>query len=327
VQSFAAGTRENGRVADRRPHSAKPVVDRLICWHNPLVVPNHGVTVALSIDRSRIFQIFKYAVYALLTVNIYLFFAEEWAAMSHRFSDGIAGADIVEGFAASIDTAAWVILLLMFELETYILDDKQFTRRVTWTLHGLRASCYAFIVYAFYGYIVKLAFLLGAEPLLGIADLCGLVDGQWAYAIDLDEYALLSIDNCSTFSTAGSFMQLPGLSAVVDQNGLTEIVRLAWVDVINAGVWLLVVLVLEFDVRLQEQNRLVGSALKFSNLSKYILYSVLLFAAIYWGFKGDFVDFWDAFLWLVAFVFIELNVFEWRQESEAELKLSPGPAR
>lgn len=47
---------------------------------------------------------------------------------------------------------------------------------------------------------------------------------------------------------------------------------------------------------------------------KVVLYSSLLFAATFWGLKGDFVDFWDAFLWLVAFVFIELNVFEWRQE-------------
>ena len=30
---------------------------------------------------------------------------------------------------------------------------------------------------------------------------------------------------------------------------------------------------------------------------------------------GDFVDFWDAFLWLVAFAFIELNVLEWHQEA------------
>jgi hypothetical protein len=55
--------------------------------------------------------------------------------------------------------------------------------------------------------------------------------------------------------------------------------------------------------------------LRVSNASKFALYSLLLLAAIYWGVKGDFVDFWDAFLWLVAFVFIELNVFEWRQES------------
>ena len=43
-------------------------------------------------------------------------------------------------------------------------------------------------------------------------------------------------------------------------------------------------------------------------------YTTLVLAAVYWGFKGDFLDFWDAALWLFAFVFIELNVFEWQQE-------------
>ena len=104
---------------------------------------------------------------------------------------------------------------------------------------------------------------------------------------------------------------------VLDAASNTEIVRLAWVDVINAGVWLLVVAVLEIDVWLQEHHRYEGLALKASNAIKFVLYSMLLLAAIYWGFKGDFVDFWDAFLWLVAFVFIELNVFEWREEDKA----------
>lgn len=232
-------------------------------------------------------------------------------------------ADIIEAFAASIDTAAWVVLLLMFELETYVLDDEQFTPRVTWTLHGLRAFCFTFIVYAFYGYIVKLLFLLGATPLAGVADICSVVDGSWAYAIDLDEYTILTAANCAEMSSAGAFLQLPGLTAIADQAGLTEIIRLAWVDVINAGVWILVVIVLEIDVRLQERGRLAGTALRVSNLSKYLLYSILLIAAVYWGVKGDFIDFWDAFLWLVAFVFIELNVFEWRQESEARHDLLP----
>ena len=49
---------------------------------------------------------------------------------------------------------------------------------------------------------------------------------------------------------------------------------------------------------------------------------LLFFAAVYWGIKGDFVDFWDAFLWLVAFVFIELNVFDWRQEALEEQQLT-----
>jgi len=269
----------------------------------------------LIIDRSRLFQLFKYTVYALLTVNIFLFFAEEWAATAHRFTDGIALDAIIEGFAASIDTAAWVVLLLMFELETSVLDDSQFTPRVTWSLHGLRAICYTFIVYAFYGYVIKLLFLLGATSFPGPTDLCTLVDGQWAYAIDLDEYAVLTAGNCQALSNSREFMQFAGLSALVDPAGYMDILRLAWVDVINAGVWLLVVLVLEIDVRLQERDLLTGLALRVSSTSKFFLYATLLFAAIYWAAKGDFVDFWDAFLWIVAFIFIELNVFEWRHES------------
>ena len=153
-----------------------------------------------------------------------------------------------------------------------------------------------------------------------------MIDGRWAYAVDLDEYEVLTASNCLSLSSAADFYQFPEMTAVVDFSGLIEIVRLAWVDVINSAVWLLVVLVLEIDVRLQEANKLGGRVLRLSNASKFILYALLLLAAIYWGFKGDFVDFWDAFLWLVAFVFIELNVFEWRQESLEQQARDSGAA-
>ena len=266
-------------------------------------------------SRENIYLFFKWAVYALLTLNAYFFFSDEWAAAAHRFIGGVALEDVIEGFAASIDNATWVVLLLVFELETYILDDEKFTKRVTWTLHGLRAVCYVIIVYAFYGYLSKLFFLLGATSLPNVSDLCGLVAEQWAYAVTLDDYEVLTAANCASMSDATVFYQFPGIAAVVDSSGLIDITRLAWVDVINAIIWLLVVVVLEIDIRLQEANMLEGTIMRISGASKIILYTILLFAAIYWGVKSDFVDFWDAFLWLVAFAFIELNVFEWRQES------------
>jgi len=273
----------------------------------------------LTINSGALFQFFKYAVYLLLTMNIYWFFAEETSAASLQFVNGIDAADIIEAFSATIDTAAWVVLLLMFELETCVLEDRHFTRAVTWSLHGLRALCYAFIVYAFYGYIANLTFLYEATVLSGVTDLCALLPGQWSWATTLDEYAELTTANCAAYSDASVFHQFKEMMAVVDTQGLRDIRYLAWVDVINAAVWLLVVLVLEIDVRLQEHGRFEGLALKASNASKFVLYSILFLAAIYWGVKGDFVDFWDAFLWLVAFIFIELNVFEWRQEEKQVL--------
>ena len=64
-----------------------------------------------------LFNAFKYTVYALLTLNIFLFYQEESLATALTFSQGINLADIIQGYAATIDTAAWVILLLMFELD------------------------------------------------------------------------------------------------------------------------------------------------------------------------------------------------------------------
>ncbi|MDH3350425.1 MAG: hypothetical protein OEM51_02675 [Gammaproteobacteria bacterium] len=268
----------------------------------------------MSISRNGLFQLFKYLVYFFLAMNVYWFFAQEYLAAQLQFPHGVGPGDMIEAYAATIDTAAWVVLLLMFELETYVLDERHFTGPVTLTLHGLRAICYAFIIYAFYGYIVNALFLAEVSETSGITGLCTMATGQWSYAVGLDDYIAITAANCNSFSAATSFYLFDSMQAVVDADGLRAITILAWVDVINAAVWLLVVLVLELDVQLQERDRYEGLALRLSNIVKVVLYTTLLLAAIYWGVKGDFVDFWDAFLWLVAFVFIELNVFEWRKE-------------
>ena len=267
----------------------------------------------MTLNRSRIFQGFKYAIYALLTLNIYWFFNEEFAAAGLRFTGGVALGRIIEAYAATIDTLAWVVLLLMFELETYVLRDHHFTKPVVWTLQTVHVISYTFIVYAFYGYIINLTVFNDVVPLAGVSDLCALV-GHWSYSIDLDEYVAITSANCKSFSSATAFFQLPGMFAVIDAQGLANSKALAWVDVVNAAAWLLVVLVLEIDVRLQERNRFFGAALKTSNAIKAFLYLFLLLVAIYWSVNGDFLDFWDAFLWLVAFFLIELNVIEWRHE-------------
>ena len=272
----------------------------------------------MTLSGYKLYQAFKYAVYALLAWNIVLFFSRESGAIDVRFFDGLRPGDVIEAFAATIDTTAWVILLLMFELETWVLDDRLITPRVMRLLHVLRAICYAFIGYAFYGYLTKLLFFMGAVPLAGVSDLCSLLGQDWAYAIQGDTYEPLTASNCASFPAASEYAKLPGVSAVVEASGLAAIVRLAAVDLVNSGVWLLVVALLEIDVRLQERGRLEGTVLALSTALKAVLYAVLFAAAVYWGLKGDFIDFWDAFLWLVAFFFIEMNVFEWRRESLAE---------
>ncbi|MGH8223937.1 MAG: hypothetical protein ACREQZ_13290, partial [Woeseiaceae bacterium] len=229
----------------------------------------------MSIDRFSVFRLFKYAVYALLALNVYLFFDEEWAAAQLQFPGGVSFGALIEAYAATIDTAAWLVLLLLFETETDLLPDEYFTRPVVWALHGLRIFCYSFIVYAFYGYIVNLGFVTAAQIAPAVTDLCAVVDGTWSYGVTLDRYEVLTDANCSSFPALGPYYQYPGTPAVSNAHDLTEIVRLAWVDVINAGVWLLVVLNLELDVRLQVHRKFSGIVLRVSNVSKFVIYSIL----------------------------------------------------
>ncbi len=202
----------------------------------------------------------------------------------------------------------------MFELETYVLDDHQFTKKVALSLRLVRIISYLFIVYAFYGYLVVLFYTLDISPLENITNLCNLTNGQWTYSIDFQEYQIINSENCLTLSSSNTFLQFSGINAVVDNNGYIDIVRLAWIDVINSSVWLLVVLVLEADVYMQENN--INNVLinETSKISKYILYAILFFNAAFWSLNGDFVDWWDAWLWLIAFIFIELNIIQWKDE-------------
>ena len=272
----------------------------------------------MKINGRVLYQLFKYSIYTLLTINVFVFFGEELLATRLEYPQGISGSEVFKAYAATIDTAAWVVLLLMFELETYVLEDRHFTRAVRISLHTLRAVCYLFIVSAFYGYVVDAMYVYQTSALPGVSDLCALVGQNWSYATTFGEYVEITASNCASFSNLDTFVRFDEVAAVVDKPGLAGIHFLAMVDVINAAVWLLVVLLLETDVRLQENNRFEGLALYLSTLAKFILYSILALAVVAWMITGEFVDWWDAFLWLVAFVFIELNVVEWRQESQEE---------
>ncbi|MEL7448722.1 MAG: hypothetical protein AAFN78_05905 [Pseudomonadota bacterium] len=261
----------------------------------------------------RWFQVFKYTVYTLLVINIALFFREEWLASRHVFAGGVEASRVIEAFAATIDTAMWVVLLLLFELETSVLPDERITGRVKLWLHGTRLVCYSMVVYACYGYVVK-AFSQYLYAPADIASLCDLVGSNAVMLIDLDKFRDITGDNCAS-DVASSFVTLPGTAVYAASEVWRATVRLAWTDVINAASWIAVVIVLEVDVRLQLVGKLDGAVMVVSKALKAVLYTTLVACAVYWGVAGDFLDFWDAFLWILAFVAIELNVFHWQAES------------
>ena len=285
----------------------------------------------MTLSKGNVYKLMKYSVYLLLMLNVVLFFIDEWNAVQHTGSD-LDFSTLIQSFAASIDTLSWVVLLLLFELETFVLPDDVIKGRVKFTLHGIRVICYVFIVYSAYGYTAK-AIGLQQDQIIPQTSLCAPELNNLSYMTELDEYTTITPENCATLlpENSPSEVQLHQLgrdhTIVSDNQSLSDTRKIAWVDVINSINWLIIVVLLEIDVSLQlsrsHRKRLVEKA---NNTAKIVCYSILFGAAAYWGIFGAFLDFWDALLWIVAFIFIELNVFQWQEETQAEESSATAPS-
>lgn len=257
----------------------------------------------------------KYLIYGLLTVNVGLFLQEEMLSAQHALDSGSNLSSLIQLFSATLDTAAWVILLLLFELETAVIPDEKLVGKTKWLIHGVRFLCGAAIVSACLGYIGEWEVFLVSAP--APANPCELVDGRWSVLLDFDDFTPLTPENC--LALGDNALQATGLSYVLATPAAFESAYdLALVDVVNASAWILVVILLEIEVRLQLRGGVPGQFQWLMNGFKVVLYTTLALAAVYWGFEGEFLDFWDAALWLFAFVFIELNVFAWQQELKTQ---------
>jgi hypothetical protein len=268
------------------------------------------------LNPENIFRLFKYSIYLLLTYNAFLFFGEDLAASAETFGENISWRNVIEAYSATFDTAAWVVLLLLFELETAVIPDHLLKGGLKWVLKGLAAIAYFFIVYSFYGYCVKYG-VVSNLLVFNVADVCSLVGSEFTWVDSLDEYLPLDQESCNVLN-GQALVQIAGTSIIGTQAALADAIRLTIVDIINASNWLIIVALLEVEVLLQLKNKLTDKMMATLKYSKGFLYLILFFCAAYWGIEGTFLDFWDAFLWLVAFIFIELNIFQWHSETEEE---------
>jgi hypothetical protein len=271
---------------------------------------------ARKLHPHTVFRAFKYTIYCLLAFNVYLFFSEEYLASIEVFGDSLTLGHLTEAFSATIDTAAWVVLLLIFELETAVIPDEKLEGGLNWLLFALKAIAYGFIVWAFWGYAAKWGYLGNTQP-FSIDDVCSLVGQGFSWVEDLDQYPALDAASCAAHQSQ-VLWQISGTQIIGTVDAVKAIQNLALVDIINAADWLIIVVLLEVEVFMQLHDLLNKKRMFLFKFTKGMLYAVLFFCAIYWGFLGDLLDFWDAFLWLVAFIFIELNIFQWHEEIEEE---------
>ncbi|SDD56997.1 hypothetical protein [Kordiimonas lacus] len=270
----------------------------------------------LGMKPETLFQVFKYTIYTLIFGNLVYFVREEYIAATVRFPDGVGFGMLIDAFSQSTDSFAWLVLLLTFELETYIIPDEKLKGPVKWTLNLIAGVCYVLITQALLGYISHMNEVMNFIPYAeGTA--CAAVGSVSSLALDLYEFADLTAQNCGSIDSSSLFYH-EGYNALTDGNNLYFLEELAVLDVVNASTWLLIVLVLWIDIFLQLRGELTEKLYKWNGALKAVLYLTLIACCVYWGWLGDLVGFLDSLWWILAFFFIEMNLFKWHESTPAE---------
>ena len=69
---------------------------------------------------ARLYRLLKYLVYVLLSLNIWFFLQEELVSATHAATAETDVFTWVQLFSATLDTAAWVLLLLFWDMFYYV---------------------------------------------------------------------------------------------------------------------------------------------------------------------------------------------------------------
>ncbi len=262
-------------------------------------------------------QLIKLVVYSLLLINFAFYIRDDWVIATHTMRNGGSILDWTAAFATTIDETAWILLLLLFELETYILSDEPLPPHKAIAIHVIRLVCYVSLAHTVYAYGIAAYDIHQVVPIAGINNLCQLVGPEISFTYNL-LYTEIDAKTCTSLSSASQFFYIdpPENIIVTDGAGLVIEQQSALIDIIDALVWLLVILTIEVMVWLQERGVSKGSLINVLNKTKFLLYFVLWIDLSYWAYRGHYMFAWDQFVWIVGFVAIEMNVVEWRSEME-----------
>ncbi|MEL7447766.1 MAG: hypothetical protein AAFN78_01075 [Pseudomonadota bacterium] len=265
-------------------------------------------------DLARAQQIIKWIVYSLLLVNFVFYAQEDIVRAIHTLHDGSTLFKITSEFATTIDTLAWFLLLAMFELETYQLDDDQWKGWVSKTVRGVRIVCIIMIAHTLAAYAESVIDYGPERPFEGVTNLCELTGQDLSFVYNL-EYTDITSETCQTLSDESAFFRLGKINPLVTTaEGLELEQDLALADLIELIAWLVILLAIEVIVRLQGKGVTGGTTRTALQGAKLVAYGVLFLLSVYWARLGHWLYTWDEFIWVAGFAAIEMNVHEWRDE-------------
>ncbi len=268
-------------------------------------------------NAHKIQQALKWTVYALLLVNFAFYIAEDWNRVAYTLMSESTIFDWMAEFATSIDLVGWILLLCMLELETYVLEDEDWEGWVAYVVRGVRFGCYAMIAHTLYAAVLTTINLQPTLAVENVSNLCDMIGEDVSYVYNLG-YTDVTLETCDTLSASTELYWVTSGLIVTDKVGLELERVLAWMDLWEVMLWLLILLAIETVVRLQDRGITEGIILSVANSLKILMYLILLTFGVYWAVLSHWLYLWDELLWVAGFAAIEMNITKWRDELQVE---------
>ena len=264
-------------------------------------------------------RIAKWLIYPLLALNLWFYLDDEFLRVFQTNMTGATVIDWIIEFTSSIDTLAFIALIVLFELETHVVADTDWKGWTAKANRVARGACYGLIGLALFAYSASPSAYYRDVGQPDVDSLCELAGQDVSYVFNL-EYVEVDRNNCLVLGDASSGLVYLGEESVVTTSvGLMLERLLGWIDVLDAVLWILILLTIERVIRLQERHEIDGRRIGRIYKLKAALYVTLFLFAAVWAFLSHWLYAWDAVLWIAGFLVIEMNVNQWRDEIRAEV--------
>lgn len=227
----------------------------------------------------------------------------------------------MSNYAQSLDAVSWIMLILVYELETYWLDDDFDNKLVEGVMLAVKIAFAVLILQTSYAYTVIVAQLQDIKPLTEISNLCALAGQDLSFLRNL-RYTEVTPETCASIPNVGTIFELPKEPVVTDVAGRAEHAVLSIVDIFENYAWLIILAMTELGVRLQDRGVYQGPAIVWTSRIKYASYAVIVVASVYWITKGHFIYAWDEFVWIAGFTMLDNNLREWREDLAEEATMT-----
>ncbi len=265
--------------------------------------------------RSRVFPNLKWVIYTLLFINLAYYGYEDWANAQHTLTDNPTLMEKLSAYATTLDDIAWIFLIGLFEIETYWLEDDFDNKWIGGLMIGAKVLCYGFILQTTFSYLVAFGNISNIPMVSNITDLCSLAGQELSFVRNL-AYDTVNAQTCETIPYADALYLYPHEPVVTDTAGLALENRFGRIDIMENISWLIIIVMIEFNIQVQNRGHYDSSAIKWSKRLEYAAYLAIILAAIHWFVYGHIVYAWDEFVWIAGFAMLDNNLSLWREELE-----------